>query len=271
VVASDSVTGYRRRLEDQERPLWFVRDQATADDLATHYVHRKMHPPRHVRLDTGLHGLTAELGSTISLTHADGPGDSAAGWVTRQLMVEAVEVDLGEGRVSLLCWDYEVMPGYPPSVTYEAGEVPAGVAFSLGAGQGVSSGTQTVTIIQGMTRIYLGGSETERTVIATANVWVRGRGSVDPILPSSQLPATWQCDIEIMAPPGVSVTPRIVAGSGDWSNKSVQGTGVASSATDWTWQPITVQRREGTWAYRVELTANSNDTRAGFKGAQFEL
>lgn len=155
-VSALSITGYRTRREDQARALWFVRDQATARDIATHFLHRKMHPPRRVTLATGLHGLLAEIGSTVTVTHADAPGHRAywvvsppagTGWVQRPVLVERVEVGLGDGLVQIVGWDYEVLDPYPPTVSWEPGVTPSGTAFSLGAGAGTGGSGGTTTIV----------------------------------------------------------------------------------------------------------------------------
>lgn len=145
----------------------------------------------------------------------------------------------------------------------------SGGTVSGGVAGGSSGGTTTV--VQGVARIYLGGSETTRTKITTAGTYQEAKDSVDPILDSSSIPETFILDINLKAPlTGGTVTARVVAGSGDWSNKSQVGIGVAESSSGaWAWQPITVTRRTGLWAYRVELTSSVTGALVGFRGAQF--
>lgn len=148
-----------------------------------------------------------------------------------------------------------------------------GAGSVLGSGTvigGGAAGGDTVIVQGGISRPYLGGSETTRTRVVSAGTYVPAKDGVEPILKSSLMPSVFSLDIKLKAPTGGTVTARVVAGSGDWSNAQPVGTGTAcSSSTDWEWQYITITPRVGDYAYRVELTSNLSNVDVGFKGAQF--
>ena len=285
-VSTVSVTGYRRRIEDHDRALWFVRDQATADDIATHFLHRKMHPPRRVAFATGLHGLLAELGSTVAVTHADAPGHRAywvasppagTGWVQRPVLVERVEVSLGDGLVRLTGWDYEVLDPYPPAVSFEPGITPPGTSFSLGAGAGVGGGSGTMTVINnyytgsGVTTIELGGSRESGIVSAS---YVAAPDYADKILPATSLSALtrFRCH-QKTTDAGTSVRVRVVAVDAGGAVLQVCAESIASTNMGWGsgeaghYVDVPFTPRAGTTAYRLQITGSNANTDVWVAGA----
>lgn len=247
-VSTLSVTGYRRRREDQVRALWFVRDQATARDIATHFLHRKMHPARRVTLETGLHGLLAEIGATVTVTHADGPGTRAywvvsppagTGWVQRPVLVERVEVGLGDGLVRLAGWDYEVLDPYPPTVSWEPGVTPTGSTFSLGSGSGTGGGSGPTTIIVNTTpQSHVWSSSRDRGD-RTAS-WADVRNGV-PFWPTASGPITLKVE-QRTDNAGTSVSVRVYC----VTDASAVGSATAvSTSTTWVEREIAVTVEAG--------------------------
>jgi len=141
----------------------------------------------------------------------------------------------------------------------------------------VATGGGTTTIVQGAApQNYMGGSEVNRTRVASAGTWYRGKDAVDIILDSTKVPATVTVNLHVIAPGGgVTVTPRVVSGSGaagydgsgNWNNRAQAGLGSATSATAFEWQAIPVTVRSGVWAYRIELTSSWSNADVGFLGA----
>jgi len=139
----------------------------------------------------------------------------------------------------------------------------------------VATGGGTTTIVQGASpQHYMGGSEVNRTRIASAGTYYRGKDAVDILLDSTQVPATVTVNLHVIAPGGgVTVTPRVVSGSGaydgsgNWTNRAQAGIGSATAATAFEWQAIPVTVRSGVYAYRIELTASASNADVGFLGA----
>lgn len=69
----------------------YVREDAQAVLLATRRLRRSADPPRLVTFLTGLHALTWELGTVLSVTHREGLG--ADGWVNRTVRVDTLSLN----------------------------------------------------------------------------------------------------------------------------------------------------------------------------------
>jgi hypothetical protein len=92
----------------QRLDLYFVRDQATAEDIVTRNLDRSKRPPRRVRWVTGLGGLSSELGDIALVTHTDGPDHG--GWVDRPVRVREHQFRPGSCEVELVGRDQRHIP-----------------------------------------------------------------------------------------------------------------------------------------------------------------
>jgi len=149
-------------------------------------------------------------------------------------------------------------------------------ARALGSGSGaaataVGSGSTGGggTVVGAVSPMWFGGGEAIRTRVVTASTWYRGRDGGEPILDSYLLPATIKLWVLMIADAatGGNAQCRVVAGTGDWSNKTVvSGTVTAvTNGSDWVWQEVTVTPRTGVWAYRIEMTSSVNNSEVGFR------
>lgn len=268
IYSQASIDAYGMRRLDDVRLLWFVRTQAVADDIAYHFLHRKMHPPRRIAVETGLQALLADLGSTVTIAHQDGTAAMASG--ATSVLVERVETDLGLGLVRLGGWDYGTLEPYPMPAAFAPGfaSIGAGASYSYGTGVaagGSGGGTTTVVTLTApsITPVELGGSR--QYGYATA-VWRDAPDYSDKILNSSQVAggARFRCH-QKTSDPATSVQVRVIAidGNGTWLQTCAEGP--TSTNTSWGYgEPghyvdVPFTPRAGTCAYRLEIKgANAN-------------
>lgn len=132
---------------------------------------------------------------------------------------------------------------------------------------GSGGGSPSNTIVQGIGMAYLGGSRV--TAVQTgAATYVAHPEYVDVVLDSTKVPATVTLDIHCWTTNGgVSVTPRIVSGTGTWADEQTQVTGTAETATTATYQQLIVPVRTGIYAYRLKLAASAANTDVFAAGA----
>lgn len=130
-----------------------------------------------------------------------------------------------------------------------------------------SGGGTTVSVVQGAGAAYLGGSRV--TAVQTgAGTYAAHPEYVDVIFDSTKMPASVTLDIHCWTTSGaVSITPRVVSGSGDWSDIDTRATGSAVTATSASYQAVTVPVRTGTYAYRLQVAASAAGTDVFAAGA----
>lgn len=143
IVVGSSITGYKATKPDALVELWFVRSATVSESNMAGRAARSQHPPRRPVFDTGIYGLAqTDIGQTINVTHADGPGGS--GWVNRKVLVDRITAQPGnQARVTIEGEDldgrgtlsYTTVAGYPGS---SAG---GGLNFNVG-----TSPTVTVAV-----------------------------------------------------------------------------------------------------------------------------
>lgn len=247
LVLAASITGYRRRQEDEPRDLWFVRSAVQADDVGRHFLHRKAHPPRRVRWTTGLHGWIADLGDTVVLSQPDGPGD----WSSRAVLVQRVTGQLGEGTVELAGFDTQALDPYGElDITYEPGRTPSGGAFTFGGSSG-SVGGGGVTVIG--RRSHMWGNARDRGVRTIT--WVPVPGWLDFRAEAGETVAV-RCEVRT-DDPGTGVQVRILEVTTD---TVVAGPSTLSTSTGWVDVALTFTCVAGQ-RYRLQVAgSNANGT-----------
>ena len=210
-VAVDSVDKYKMRRPDSERDFWFLRHSLLADSCITHFIHRKMHPPRRVTFETTLHGLQAELGTTVKVIHSDGSPAGLPGTSGIAVMVERWEVDPAIGVARFTGWDYETLDPFPPKVLiYPLGADAPGGNYSYGSGSAPGGPPGA----GGVEEVYVGPED-----------------------PGAQIELWYDVDATSTTPPsggGASGVPAFLGGS-----RSVTRTGAGPIAE---WVPVILDR-----------------------------
>jgi hypothetical protein len=237
-------------------------DQGVA--LAAGHLAQQASSPKRVRLQTREVNVYPMCTSTVTFTDRLISGS----YLTRRVSISDLGVT-GTASEGLLydveLWQTTSLGG--SWLDWWRQRVPPMTGGAAVITTGSGGGTTSVTIVQGTGVCYLGGSRLV-AVQTGAGTYVTHPEYVDVILDSTKAPATLYCNVEVKSSSGsVTVTPRIVSGSGDWSDQTTVGTGTASSATSWSWQSIEVTTRAGTYAYRLQLAASAANTDVWVAGA----
>lgn len=103
----DSIAGYREVAKSRELDFYYVRDEATALDLAQRELMFTRYVPRLIYWRQPLSGLSIELGDLVKMTHLDGVGLSGTGFVDTPLLVERHNFDPKKLSVYMEAWDVE--------------------------------------------------------------------------------------------------------------------------------------------------------------------
>lgn len=280
VVHQASVTAYDTIRQADPFQFWFIRSATIAENIAKTILWRLKQFPREVTFETGLHGLSTELGEMIYVDHAFGPYPN--GYSSRKIWVNRVELDLNRFvvRITGLDWD-----DYDDTFSHTTEDYYAGQTIGVGSTTGavaqsggntiITTITNTVTTVAPTMRVYLGGSRSEAVTTAVGG-WEFLPEYVDVILDSSKCPSTFVVNIHCKtSSAGCTVTPRVVTLQADGVTiDTVVGTGVAKNNTSWTgsghWQAITCTPQVGVHAYRIQLQASVANTDVFAAGAMLE-
>lgn len=237
-----------RRLE-QELILRWVRDNATAQDIADHWAKRQKDPARLIQLPMPWTGANREIGDWIRVTHND------YGWALRTFRIEGIDIDVDNGLVMLLCRDMTatVIAATTTAFAYDSR---TGLAGTFSA----APDSVTVTIAAAVGALPCGGSM-HQGVKPTAGTYVDVEEYIDVDIDwaiFASFNAYFRIDAKTQDA-GTSVTPSLhdrTATGGD----TVDWHGAATTSTTRATQTITVTKPPsgGVHTYRLQVTRGSN-------------